>query len=608
MPHNVASSGRLPMISTGRRSASATNFSTSTRNTSRASCHSFSANSITPIRTSRSANSKSSRGSVVSSNCGTYSDRSISNLSCEELTDYQLKRQRMKDGKFGKLFQNYFPERAESPPEISEPSDDEPYETDLDSDIGTELIRQEKGRHRHEHEYKYGQLCQQLKVVPNNFFLRHGKTEELSMKYRYLNYGDATAMASLIRSQDLISKLDLSDNGIGPAAMLSLAELLLYNKTITEVNFSNNRIGTYGARLMKTIMQNNNKLNKVDISGNCIGEKGGLYCSHIIQHNIYLKEFKIGNNKIGDKGAVAIGKALGNNVTLELLDVSWNHIQLPGALAIARGVKNNEQLKILRVGMNGFSKAGTQALVECLHNTSIIELDLSSNRIGAEGAKLIADVLKKSTLQKLNLSGNPLTAEGAKRILNTVNNCCQLVYLDLQNVVIDDEFITTAENIKTDNDIDIRYSYEPCKRKSSRELSKCELEELARILVDTGVRIRDIFDDVISVNSMMRVEDLLYMIEMSERCSDDIFRSLKQKTAQTRNHRFILKDLLAMEDHNMSGGELNKSCTADINSSTTESIIGRDIEDDLILPSPTPSSRTKNKRKIKRSSSRKNNN
>ncbi|ESO93568.1 hypothetical protein LOTGIDRAFT_232622 [Lottia gigantea] len=606
MPENTSVFSRLPTIST-RRTASASKYSTSSRNGSRASCHSFSPKGITPIRASRSALSMTPRSTLLSSNCDSFSNQSVSDLSCEDPTEYQQRRNRMKDGKFGKLFQNYFPEKVDAPPEISEPSDDEPYETDLEEDLGTNLIKQEKGLHRHEHEYKYGQFCEQLKVVPNNYFLRHGKTEELNMKFRYLNYGDATAMTKLIKTQDLVSKLNLSENGIGPAAMLSIGELLLHNKTITEMNLANNKIGVYGARLTKIIMQNNNKLTKIDISGNNIGEKGGVHSAHIIQNNIYLKEFNLANNRIGDKGTIAIGKALGNNVTLELLDISWNHIQLPGALAVARGMKSNDQLKVLRVSMNGFGKLGTQALIEHIPHISLTELDLSSNRIDGDGAMAIADVLKKhSKLEILQLNNNTLSVEGVNKMVQMIssNTNCHIKHLGLKKVTVDGDFITAAENLKSQN-ISVEYSLDFSQRKSARELTRHELEDFAAILEQNGVSIRDVFDDVISANSLMRVEDFLYLVEMSDRCSNETVKVIRRNTVESKNHRFILKNLLSIEEELKAADEIctsNRKPEEDVSDVSS----GRSSVPDMTLDNNqerlwTPSVKTRKKSKKSKS-------
>jgi len=52
---------------------------------------------------------------------------------------------------------------------------------------------------------------------------------------------------------------------------------------------------------------------------------------------------------LGQDGAEAMGRALKENRTLIELDISLNRINLEGALALSKGIKENDNLKILKV-------------------------------------------------------------------------------------------------------------------------------------------------------------------------------------------------------------------------------------------------------------------
>lgn len=52
---------------------------------------------------------------------------------------------------------------------------------------------------------------------------------------------------------------------------------------------------------------------------------------------------------LGQEGSEAMAKALKENRTLVELDISMNRINVEGAQALGRGVKENDTLKVLKV-------------------------------------------------------------------------------------------------------------------------------------------------------------------------------------------------------------------------------------------------------------------
>ncbi|ESO83475.1 hypothetical protein LOTGIDRAFT_176958, partial [Lottia gigantea] len=139
------------------------------------------------------------------------------------------------------------------------------------------------------------------------------------------------------------------------------------------------------------------------------------------------------------------------------------------------------------------------------------------------------------------LNNNTLSVEGVNKMVQMIssNTNCHIKHLGLKKVTVDRDFITAAENLKSQN-ISVEYSLDFSQRKSARELTRHELEDFAAILEQNGVSIRDVFDDVISANSLMRVEDFLYLVEMSDRCSNETVKVIRRNTVESKNHRFIL--------------------------------------------------------------------
>ena len=58
---------------------------------------------------------------------------------------------------------------------------------------------------------------------------------------------------------------------------------------------------------------------------------------------------------LGREGAEAMSKALRENRTLLELDISLNRINMEGANAIAKGIKENDTLKVFKVWVSNNS-------------------------------------------------------------------------------------------------------------------------------------------------------------------------------------------------------------------------------------------------------------
>lgn len=63
-------------------------------------------------------------------------------------------------------------------------------------------------------------------------------------------------------------------------------------------------------------------------------------------------------NGFAQDGSEAMGKALKNNRTLLELDLSHNRIPEAGAVAISQGLQHNDTLKVLRVRESCHRKFG----------------------------------------------------------------------------------------------------------------------------------------------------------------------------------------------------------------------------------------------------------
>ena len=135
---------------------------------------------------------------------------------------------------------------------------------------------------------------------------------------------------------------------------------------------------------------------------------------------------------IDDAAAAVLASVLEANTTLTNLDLHGNNIGATGAESLSTALKTNTTLTHLDLSGNNIGPGGAESLATALKtNTTLTHLDLQGNNIGAGGAVSLAAALKtNTTLTKLDLQGNsigPFDAESLATALKTnttLTNLC----------------------------------------------------------------------------------------------------------------------------------------------------------------------------------------
>ncbi|XP_060078903.1 leucine-rich repeat-containing protein 74A-like [Ylistrum balloti] len=477
---------------------------------------------------------------------------------------YEEKKERLlRTSKLKKDLEVYF--NVETPSRLAKrtwvESDDDEYDTDLDTDLGMELIIDERTKQiKDDGDFpEYKNLCRKLKTVPNNYFIRHSVDDELTMRHRYLSAKDCQAIGWEVENHLTFKKVDLEDNGLGPKQMIALAEMLLKNKYVTEVNLSNNPMGSFGSHISKIILLNNSHIVKVDLTGNDFGIQGGENFAEVIETNVYLKEIRLGKNKIEDAGAIAIGRALEANVTLEYLDLSWNKIGKQGAAKIATGIKVNSTLKTLILSMNGLGNSGCQVMMEGLRgNEALTTLDLSANRITDAAVDYIIRVLPyHKSLTSLKLSHNQLSAEGAFKILKPLTSKFRkkLSYLELDGTDVNSDLMEVIENLNARRGLVISIKRPPSRRSKTLDQLTRVLSAICRFLIKEGLDIKTVFPDL----EKEREESYTTydIIEIIRNCGEEFNRTqvteLRKICKELRHRTLLLKEFEHVYDLVLTG-------------------------------------------------------
>jgi len=126
----------------------------------------------------------------------------------------------------------------------------------------------------------------------------------------------------------------------------------------------------------------------------------------------------------------AVGECLKNSNSIVKLDVSNRNIDVKGSQLIGAYIQANKTMQVLNISRCGIPVAGTTVISDCLkRNTTLQHLNMSHNKIEA---KSIAEVFQVNTsLQKLNISSCNITDIGA--ISDSLKTNCSLLELDVSH-------------------------------------------------------------------------------------------------------------------------------------------------------------------------------
>lgn len=222
--------------------------------------------------------------------------------------------------------------------------------------------------------------------------------------------GVAQLVDAILISHAPVRELWLRETSAGDAGAESVASLLRSAATMLELlDFGDNQITDDGAAAIASGLRSDAALLRLDLSGNRIGPEGGGAVGAALHNNATLRDLSLGCNQIGDWGAVAIGNSLRRNAAIEEIDLYNNKIRDLGAKAIAACLSLNTTLRKLHLHRNRIEAEGMLNLEASLHqNYHITKLDLRDNF--ALSCK-IPDRIRQ--LVHMNAAG-PLAAEARK--------------------------------------------------------------------------------------------------------------------------------------------------------------------------------------------------
>jgi Ran GTPase-activating protein (RanGAP) involved in mRNA processing and transport len=240
-------------------------------------------------------------------------------------------------------------------------------------------------------------------------------------------------LVKMLEEQDpLLTKLQLSNNGIGPDLITCLIEPLKTNDSMPQLFLNFNRLGDIGlVRLMEGLRLNTG-IRELGLEQNGLTAAPMFGMAEWLRTNKTLTHLNLRGNRIDEYGALQLLDAIHENFTILKLDLRMNNVSLdlqrrirevldrnnalPGFHALEPG--NASQLTMFDCTSSNpdfstgqtLSDCGATALANALsHNNTIRTLRLWSNRVGEAGGVQLAHMFRTNrTLTSVSLQDNLL--------------------------------------------------------------------------------------------------------------------------------------------------------------------------------------------------------
>ncbi|CAF4907488.1 unnamed protein product, partial [Rotaria sp. Silwood1] len=115
-------------------------------------------------------------------------------------------------------------------------------------------------------------------------------------------YCKALVAAARIRTDSTLTKLDLKNEGIGPAGVQQISDAIINNTTVTELILDCNPISSAGASYIADFLRMNTTLKVLHIDPYSIGRSGMIKIIDALKQNTTLRSLTLGENEIDASG------------------------------------------------------------------------------------------------------------------------------------------------------------------------------------------------------------------------------------------------------------------------------------------------------------------
>jgi Ran GTPase-activating protein (RanGAP) involved in mRNA processing and transport len=262
----------------------------------------------------------------------------------------------------------------------------------------------------------------------------------------------AIAFAGVAGNYNLQS-LYLTGNRIGEKGAIALARAFLHGTGIVALYVSANCIQSTGMAALAVAVTTNDerlagpaacavseqaptrRMQHLHLSDTHIGQEGFESVAGLVLSTASLKTLCLSGNNIDDQDMMLLSHALAQNksIPLETIRLGYNHISCQGVECFMNAVWGSLTLKEIMLNHNKIKDRGAQLCAVVLTSISLVNLDISFNRISTVGIKaLMKNLSENGTLGSLSLCGIPIDLNASKAVSYALayNTSLRELYLD----------------------------------------------------------------------------------------------------------------------------------------------------------------------------------
>eukprot|EP00798_Chlamydomonas_sp_ICE-L_P006722 gene6722-3393_t len=199
-----------------------------------------------------------------------------------------------------------------------------------------------------------------------------------------MKLGDCRSLAKSLETNETLTYLDLSNNGLDDDKVRMLASGLIENLSITHLNLSHNKIADRGMRALAKLLDSKSVISLLELQDNQIHTEGAKSLARALKVNQALISVNLRLNRMGDEGCKVVCDAIRNNQTIERFNMAANSAGEKETLgALSTLIRLNNSITELDVSCNTFGSVGCEQLRRALEQNSVLQR-LEMRACGAE--------------------------------------------------------------------------------------------------------------------------------------------------------------------------------------------------------------------------------
>eukprot|EP00899_Mesostigma_viride_P005877 jgi/Mesvir1/15290/Mv06502-RA.1 len=285
----------------------------------------------------------------------------------------------------------------------------------------------------------YLEKCEAMNLVPVSQILKQLEMAEMQVTHYGLGNRGAIPLAEALKVNNVCSAIRLGDNLLSDEGAICIAHAVETSHSITELDLSDNKVGGKGvAMLAKLLVPGASALHTLSLKGNKLLDRDVLPLLEALLTNTAMFVLDLSCNQLAERTGIALADALCVNTTLVDVNLGWNNLGPKGGAAMAKALTENRQLQCLNLGWNGIGDTAGAQFASAIkgENQSLVELNLSSNRLSACGPALAEALRENESLASLVLDWNAIGDDAAAIIQKSMEVNKGIVAISLANTAV----------------------------------------------------------------------------------------------------------------------------------------------------------------------------